>query len=58
MTDSYNLQKDHITGSLDDLLNRYSPPVKSHRCRVKFVPVLDSEEQGEKFLQQGSLESG
>lgn len=50
-------QKDHIVGSLDDLLSRYCPPVKSHRYKVKFVPVVDDEAQGEALLQQGNLDA-
>ena len=39
--------------SVYDLLGRYTPPVKKHRVKVKFVPVFDGEE---KDMQKKSLD--
>ncbi|XP_061197361.1 uncharacterized protein LOC133205542 [Saccostrea echinata] len=45
-------QKDHVIGSLDDLMSRYTPPVAPHRYKVKFVPVIQKEcTEEERFLQ-------
>ena len=34
------LQKDHVKVSLDDLMASYSPPVKIHRYKLRFIPVI------------------
>lgn len=36
-------QKDHVRVSLDDLMERYHPPVEEHRYTVKFVPIVDKD---------------
>ncbi|XP_013083048.2 uncharacterized protein LOC106068289 isoform X1 [Biomphalaria glabrata] len=35
-------QRDHVVGSLHDLMSRYTPPVPRDRYSIRFVPVLDS----------------
>lgn len=45
-------QKDHVVGDLDDLMNRYNPPVKRHRYKVRFVPVVDQDATEAEILQQ------
>ena len=45
-----------MTGCMDDLMQRYSPPVEPHRYKVKFIPVVDcdsTEEQRQKICQRG-----
>lgn len=36
-------QKDHVMASIDEVFSRYSPPVKRHRYKVRFKPVLESD---------------
>lgn len=36
-----NHQKEHLEISLEDLLNRYTPPVPSSLYKLTFVPVID-----------------
>ncbi|KAK3605672.1 hypothetical protein CHS0354_013469 [Potamilus streckersoni] len=50
-------QKDHIVGSLDDLFSRYNPPVKPHRYRVRFVPVVKSDSTPDEIITQCSFDS-
>ncbi|KAK3085449.1 hypothetical protein FSP39_003502 [Pinctada imbricata] len=53
-------QMDHVVGGLDDLMQRYSPPVTKHRYRVKFVPVFPedtTEEQRQKRCQKESVDN-
>jgi len=45
-------QKEHVRASVVDLFERYRPPVKAHRYKVKFVPVFDTQAEGEKFAKQ------
>ncbi|KAK2187982.1 hypothetical protein NP493_148g04045 [Ridgeia piscesae] len=50
-------QKDHVRVSLDDLMERYHPPVEEHRYTVKFVPIVDkdcSEEDIERIVSYNS----
>ncbi|XP_048752200.2 uncharacterized protein LOC125663844 [Ostrea edulis] len=45
-------QKDHVVGSLDDLMSRYTPHVAPHRYKVKFVPVVQEDcTEEERYLQ-------
>lgn len=50
-------QQDHVTGSLDDLMSRYKPPVKKHRYRLKFVPVVDHKCSEEEIIKQCSYDA-
>ncbi|XP_060081569.1 uncharacterized protein LOC132560884 [Ylistrum balloti] len=43
--------KDHVVGSLDDLMARYNPPVKQHRYKVRFVPVVDKDATEAEIIQ-------
>ncbi|XP_064599194.1 uncharacterized protein LOC135465782 isoform X2 [Liolophura sinensis] len=49
-------QKDHVQASLDDLMMRYSPPVKPHRYKLQFIPVLDKALSEQAKLQQCAYE--
>ncbi|KAK6185162.1 hypothetical protein SNE40_007455 [Patella caerulea] len=50
-------QKDHVTGSLQDLMGRYTPPVKSHRYKIKFIPVLSKGVSEKDITRQCSYDS-
>ncbi|XP_063441186.1 uncharacterized protein LOC134721860 [Mytilus trossulus] len=50
-------QQDHVMGSLDDLMSRYKPPVKKHRYRIKFVPVVDPKCSEEEIIKQCSYDA-
>ena len=39
-------QKDHFQLSLVDLLSKFNPPCPEHRVEVKFIPVIDPDEDG------------
>lgn len=47
-------QKDHVVASIDEVFSRYVPPVKRHRYKVRFKPVLESDsmEEYEHFLSE------
>ncbi|OWF47152.1 uncharacterized protein LOC110454745 [Mizuhopecten yessoensis] len=47
-------QKDHVVSSLDDLMSRYTPPVKQHRYKIRFVPVVDQDATEEEIIQHCS----
>ncbi|XP_013418493.1 uncharacterized protein LOC106179420 [Lingula anatina] len=32
--------KDHMVVAVDDLMSRYTPPVASHRYKIRFIPVV------------------
>ena len=40
-----SFQRDHFLLAIDDLFSRYSPKVPKHFYLVRFVPVLDDDEQ-------------
>ncbi|XP_053401077.1 uncharacterized protein LOC123549662 [Mercenaria mercenaria] len=39
-------QKMHVIDSVNDVMSRYTPPVKKHRYSIKFVPVCDTDDAG------------
>ncbi|ESO98238.1 hypothetical protein LOTGIDRAFT_159033 [Lottia gigantea] len=50
-------QKDHVVGSLQDLMSRYNPPVLSHRYKVRFIPVIDKGCTPSQIAQQCNYDS-
>ena len=53
----YIFQKDHLVASLDDLMSRYTPPVESHRYKIRFVPAVDSDASPEDIHGQVNYDS-
>ncbi|XP_052815539.1 uncharacterized protein LOC128242431 [Mya arenaria] len=43
-------QKEHIIGSVRDVMSRYNPPVKRHRYKVRFTPVFNNQEEGKEIV--------
>ncbi|XP_074645719.1 schlafen-like protein 2 [Tubulanus polymorphus] len=49
-------QMDHIVASVDDLMSRYSPPVQSHRYKIKFVPCVSKNATDDEIAIQSSFD--
>ncbi|XP_059145889.1 protein tofu-2-like [Physella acuta] len=50
-------QKDHVVGSLHDLMTRYVPPVAPHRYKIKFVPVIAPKDKEEEMIELANFDS-
>lgn len=43
---------------MDDLMNRYHPPVEEHRYSVKFVPVVDGNMSDDEIIKGVTFDAG